>query len=131
MGSEREKRLQKINETYVVRIKPIFRAKCFDCHSEETRFPWYYSIPGVKHFMDSDISEAKEHMEMSHDFPFRGHGTPEEDLDAIVASTAKGDMPPWYYRVMHPETKVTDDEAKQIVAWAKESRALLFWDAKE
>jgi hypothetical protein len=130
-GSEREKRLQKINETYLARIKPIFQAKCFDCHSEDTRFPWYYKIPGVKQFIDSDISEAKEHMEMTHDFPFRGHGKPEEDLDAIVESTAKGDMPPWYYRWMHQGAAVTPDEAKQIVSWAKESRETLFWDKKD
>jgi hypothetical protein len=127
-GSEREKRLTKINVSYLAKIKPIFQAKCFNCHSEDTIFPWYHSIPGVKQFIDSDIHEAKEHMEMTHDFPFRGHGTPEEDLDAIVKSMAEGDMPPWYYRMMHSGSKVTEDEAKQIVAWAKESRASLFWD---
>lgn len=130
-GSEREMRLQQINQIYRASIKPIFQAKCFDCHSEDTRFPWYYSIPGVKQFMDSDIHEAKEHMEMTHDFPFRGHGTTEEDLEAIAVSMAKGDMPPWYYRIFHSDSKVTDEEAKKILAWAKESRGALFWDKKD
>jgi hypothetical protein len=130
-GSEREKRLQQINQSYLATIKPIFQAKCFDCHSEATRFPWYYSIPGVKQYIDSDIREAKEHLEMTHDFPFRGHGTSEEDLEAIGASMVKGDMPPWSYRIFHSGSKVTDEEASKILSWAKESRGLLFWDKKD
>jgi hypothetical protein len=128
---EREKRLFQINDAYVARVKPIFQAKCFNCHSEDTKFPWYYAIPGVKQFIDSDIAEAKEHIEMTHDFPFRGHGSPEKDLEAVGSSIAEGDMPPWYYRLFHTGSKVTEEESEIILKWVKASRELLFWDKKE
>jgi len=49
-----------INRQYLDQVKPIFEKKCFDCHANTTKFPWYYSIPGIKQMIDDDIKEAKK-----------------------------------------------------------------------
>ncbi|MBK8204899.1 MAG: heme-binding domain-containing protein, partial [Bdellovibrionales bacterium] len=74
--------LGRINELYKFNVKQIFQKKCFDCHSQNTQYPWYYKIPGAKQLIDGDIEEAKEHLDFSNDFPFGGHGAPSEDLEA-------------------------------------------------
>jgi hypothetical protein len=126
--AERTNRLSKINTTYIAQIKPILQNKCLGCHGGETKFPWYYSVPGVKQYIDWNRAEAKEHLDLSKDFPFKTRAaSTEEDLDELVETIVDGKMPPWLYRMAHPESKLTEDEARDIVKWAKESRATLFW----
>ncbi|HUP57286.1 MAG TPA: heme-binding domain-containing protein [Bdellovibrionota bacterium] len=125
-----DKRLSKISESYGTAIRPIFEAKCFNCHSDRTEYPWYYKIPGVKQFIDSGIAEAREHLDMSHGFPFKGHREDpvEETLKEIGAMIAEGEMPPWYYIPLHGGSRLTDGESKAILAWVKKSRDLLMWE---
>lgn len=115
------KRIETINEQYLKSVKPVFVRSCFDCHSNQTRYPWYHSLPIVKQLLDKDIGEGKKHLEMSDDFPFEGHGSTEEDLKAIEGSIEKGSMPPFKYLVMHPNTRLTTEEKKTIKEWVQES----------
>merc|ERR1711879_572953 len=89
---------KKINEEYLENIKPIFEAKCFNCHSSTTSYPFYYKIPGVKNMIDKDIKEAKKHIDFSKDFPFISHETPINDLKSLNKIGQKGGMPPLRYK---------------------------------
>jgi hypothetical protein len=90
--------LEKINEAYKRDVKPIFMSSCFDCHSQSPQLPWYYNVPLVHSLLESDMKEAKEHLDFTNDFPFAGHGTPKEDLEAIANSIRDKSMPPFRYR---------------------------------
>lgn len=114
-----------INREYLATVKPILAKSCANCHSSETSFPWYYNVPGIKQLIDSDISEAKRHLDLSKDFPFAGHGSPDDDLEAIRESVSKRKMPPWSYRLMHPESELTPEAEEEILNWVKESLFLL------
>lgn len=120
--------LDAINEKYVEKIKPIFQRSCFDCHSSQTRYPWYYRFPGTKELIDADIAEAKKHIDMDRDFPFEGHGTPSEDLEAIQATVRENTMPPWRYKILHWGSGLTEEEKQVILQWIEESRDKLFWE---
>ena len=85
--------------------------------------------PSPKQLIERDMRQAKEHMDMRRDFPFGGHGTPTEDLDALTGMLADGSMRPWRYRIMHWGTKLTKQEAAEIDAWVRSSRAILAEDA--
>lgn len=91
---EEKSNLVAINEQYLKEIKPIFQNKCFDCHGVQTKFPWYQKLPGVKQYIQNDIDESKEHIDMSSDFPFKSHSSPEEDLQSIQEAIKKNEMPP-------------------------------------
>jgi hypothetical protein len=117
-----EPSLEAIRAAYRKEVEPIFRAKCFDCHSDQTRYPWYYRLPGAKQLIDRDIREAHKHMDMSAGFPFKGHGTPSEDLEAIAKVVSKRTMPPLRYILMHWNSRLTEEEEKAILRWAEESR---------
>lgn len=114
-----------ISDSYKKNVEPVFRAKCFDCHSGETRYPGYYQIPGIKYFIDSHIAEAKSHLDFSKGFPFISHVKPEEDLKALKAAVENDKMPPWYYRPFHSGSSLSQDEKNQIVRWAMESLSQL------
>jgi uncharacterized membrane protein len=116
---------KRVNELYIEKIKPVFKNKCFDCHSNSTVYPWYYKVPGVKQIIDKDIREAKEHLDFSSDFPFAGHGEPLEDLEEVKEVLEEGSMPPWNYRLMHSNSSITTKEKKTILEWIEAAERLI------
>ena len=122
---EGESEIKVVPEDYKLRIEPIFQKSCMDCHSGQTRYPWYYKIPGIKQMIDSDIREARHHLDFSDGYPFKSHATPIEDLYAIADSLQKGTMPPFSYRIMHHSENMTDEEKKSVLDWIEKSKALL------
>jgi len=125
MGVPNRLAYEEINRLYQENVVPIFKIKCFDCHSHQTTYPWYYKIPGVKQFLDSDIREGLEHFDFTQGFPFGGHHPALEQPEAIEESIAEGDMPPWRYRLMHKGSALTEREKQDILNWVRTSRQLL------
>ncbi len=111
--------LASINSEYKQRIRPIFVKKCFDCHSSKTSFPWYYKVPFVTSMIDADIRDAKKHLNMDGDFPFKSHGTPKADLKAIGKSISEETMPPLNYVFMHGQSRLTESEKKTVRDWVE------------
>lgn len=60
--------LAKVAESYQKNVQPIFQQKCFDCHTTETKFPAYYGIPGIKHWINRDIEKGRKRLDMSKGF---------------------------------------------------------------
>ncbi len=116
---------ERINEFYLKELKPIFQKKCFDCHSSQTKFPSYYMIPGIKQWIQSDIDEARDHIDLESDFPFKSHATPAEDIEAIGNEIKEGDMPPFGYRMMHSESALSEDEKEKVRGWVQLGKKLL------
>lgn len=115
--------LEKINEEYLKSVKPIFQTSCMNCHGAAASLPWYNALPGVKQLITYDTTESKEHLDMSKDFPFGGHGdSPTEDLDAIQEALTKGTMPPLRYRVMHWSSAVSGEDLKAVITWIQNSK---------
>lgn len=121
----RQVKLEKINEEYKEKVRPIFQNNCFDCHSQKTRYPWYYKLPIAKQIIDKDISDALPHLDLTNDFPFKGHGTPEKDFKAIEESINNGSMPPLRHRIMHRGSGLNEDELKSVMKWIEDSRKML------
>mgnify|MGYP001617888881 CR=1 FL=1 len=117
--------LQVINKAYLDRVKPVLIKKCGDCHGPLPAYPWYYIIPGVRQFIDYDRKSALKHLDISNDFPFVGHGTPIEDLRAVLESVTKGSMPPLRYSMFHKGANLTDEEKKTIMDWTADGEKLL------
>lgn len=116
---------KKINIAYQNDVKPIFENSCFNCHSQEVKYPWYYEFPIVKSIIDEDIKEARTHLLFGEGFPFKGHGEPVKDLKAIAKATSERDMPPLEYVLMHPSSYLNEQEQATIKKWVKESLELL------
>lgn len=111
-----------INMNYKLQVEPIFKSKCFDCHSAQTKYPWYYQIPGINLLMNSHVKEARSHMDMNEGFPFKGHGTPLEDLKELEKTINENSMPPLYYKVFHSNSSLTQKEKVKIINWINNSK---------
>ncbi|HMR24070.1 MAG TPA: heme-binding domain-containing protein [Oligoflexia bacterium] len=120
-----KKQLDKINALYQKKVYKIFKKKCLDCHGSSNSKPWYAQIPGPKKLINNDIKEAKKHMDMSKGFPFKGHGAPVDDLDAIERVLKEDSMPPFRYKLVHWWSGVTAKEKSTIHQWIEESKKII------
>jgi hypothetical protein len=118
-------KINKINQSYLRNVRPIFQKKCLDCHGNAIKLPWYSSIPGIKQLIQHDIKEAKKHMDMSNDFPFAGHGTLEDNFKALRNTVNKGNMPPLRYKLMHWGSSLSKEEKKIIDQWVTDGLFIL------
>lgn len=119
-----EEVLAKVNQAYLADVKPIFERKCLDCHGERP-LPWYAALPVAKQIIEDDVREAKEHMDMSEDFPFKGHGNPKDDLEQLVKTLEQDTMPPWQYKLLNWNSSLSHSEKKVIHKWIQDSLIIL------
>ncbi len=101
-----------------VEVKSVLRQKCGDCHSSQTRWPWYARFAPASWLVEHDITEAREQMDLS-----RWESLPDEEillLRAVIAGVARaGVMPPSQYRFDHGDAAVTGADVKLLLAWAR------------
>ncbi len=113
------------SKLYSESVQAIFRKSCFDCHGIASEMPWYNKVPGVKDLIAKDIAEAKKHLDMSKGFPFEGHGSAIEDLDAIQKSVEANEMPPASYRTLHPKSELSSADKETIRSWVELTKKAL------
>lgn len=88
--------------------RALAKRTCFDCHSNETRTPWYSQVAPVSWLLASHISEGREHLNFS---AVDGTEEPEEMAEEIL----KGAMPTADYKFMHPEARLSTEERDSLV----------------
>jgi hypothetical protein len=111
---------EEIAESYTS-VEPMLKKSCYDCHSDQTNFPWYHSLPIVKQLIDTDITEAQEHLDFSEGFPFGGHATQENQLREIREEVEHGGMPPASYRFMHWGRLIENEKQDTLFQWIDSS----------
>jgi hypothetical protein len=122
---QRQAAVTHINADYQALIKPIFQAKCFDCHSHQSHYPFYYRLPVARGVIDKDIRQALKHMDLSQGFPFKNQAEPEKDLDTLHDTVSDDAMPPLLYKLAHWGSGLRDGEKAAILRWADEGKSAL------
>jgi exonuclease VII small subunit len=76
------------------------RTSCYDCHSNETVWPWYSNIAPASWLIAKDVNEGREHLNFSQ------WDQPNEDLEAITQLIEDGEMPLEKYLALHGEARM-------------------------
>lgn len=92
---------------------------CFDCHSNETKWPWYSNIAPISWEIEEHVEEGREHLNFS-DWGNKEHEEGEEDeseeiAEEIAEEIEEGKMPLPNYLPLHPEAQLTDEEKVQLI----------------
>jgi hypothetical protein len=98
-------------------IEPILKKSCFDCHSNTTRYPWYYKLPIIKGMIDDDIKIARRHVDFSDGFPFKSRHEVLEILHDIKTEVSERDMPTIGYRIMHSGALLEGPREDSVLSW--------------
>jgi hypothetical protein len=99
-------------------VARIIEAKCYDCHSNETRWPFYAYVAPVSWFVVHDVSEGREHLNFSE---WAGYSDRKQRrlIEEICEEIADGNMPLRSYRLIHPGARVTDAQLETLRGWAE------------
>ena len=102
-------------------IVNVFKTSCFDCHSNNTRYPWYVNIQPMGWLMANHIKEGKANLNFS-EFGTYSKRKQANKLRAIAKSINDGSMPISSYTIMHTDSKLNEENKKLISDWVAHER---------
>lgn len=92
--------------------KETFFNACADCHSNETKWPWYSSVAPVSWLIQSDVDNGRKHFNISIPEGLREANEAYEEVE-------KGKMPLAVYLPMHPEAKLNEEQKTKFIEGLK------------
>ena len=105
-------------------IKPLLRRACYNCHSNETVWPWYSNVAPASWLVGSDVKEARRRMNFS-EWGAYSSEMQAHKLRGIAEEMESGEMPPWYYAMAHSDSHLNHAERTRIVNWTEDALKLL------
>ena len=99
-------------------VDGILQRACYDCHSNETRWPWYAYVAPASWLVAWDVRHARSHL----NFSTWGDYAPAKQrkkLEELVEMIEQDEMPLWYYRPFHRDAQLTREERDRLIAWAR------------
>ena len=97
-------------------IAAMLHSACYDCHSSETRWPWYSHIAPISWLIARDVKAGRENLNLSdwpNDNPIRAAKRLENMSDEIVS----GEMPLPKYTKIHADARLTEIQRKELRSW--------------
>lgn len=110
-------------------VMSTLRRACVDCHSEETRWPWYAGLPIASHLIERDVTEAREQFDLSRWTQYNPFDRADM-LDKMCQLASNGKMPPRQYRLMHPTARLSATELATLCAWTEHEAMRLVQEEK-
>ena len=101
----------------------VLKTTCYDCHSDNTIYPWYNNIAPVSYWLADHVDHGKGHLNFS---AWESYETDKKDhkLEEVIEEVKKGKMPLKEYKWTHADARLTEEQITKISAWAAKTRAL-------
>lgn len=102
-------------------VDSLLRRSCYDCHSDETRWPWYSHVAPVSWLVIHDVRHARGDLDFSRwsTDPVR-EPTPQQQFRWMCEDVRRDIMPPRLYLLMHADARLTEADKNLLCAWAAE-----------
>jgi hypothetical protein len=98
-------------------VQTILQKACYDCHSNNTRYPWYNNIQPVAWWLNDHINEGKRELNFS-EFGKRPLAKQAKKLKKLAKEVQEGGMPLNSYTWIHKDAILTDAEKTMLINWA-------------
>lgn len=99
-------------------VKTILKQACYDCHSYETKYPWYTSVAPLSWWIDEHIQDGRKHFNFSewgnYDLKKKKH-----KLEELIHEVEEGEMPLNSYTWVHSEANLSEEQIKALIGWTK------------
>lgn len=99
-------------------IAGILRTSCYDCHSNETNWPWYSYVAPVSFLVVDDVEKGRKHLNFSEWDKYDGSKR-QKILEEIIEEIEKENMPLTSYTFTHPSAKLDPYRINLIKDWVK------------
>ncbi len=82
---------------------------CFDCHSDQTTWPWYSNVAPLSWLIQHDVQQGRAQLNFSQ------WGTGRRGGEEAAQQIQRGSMPQWYYVLLHPAAGLSAAEKQQLI----------------
>ena len=106
------------------KIAATLHAACYDCHSYETKWPWYSHVAPVSWLVASDVKTGRRYLNFSN-WPVDNPDRAVRWLENMGEQLKEKEMPPTEYTLIHANTRLTGAEREQLIQWVGQEAAKL------
>ena len=97
-------------------VERVVKNACYDCHSNQTRYPWYAEIQPGGWLLAKHVREGKRQLNFS-EFGRLAPKRAKRQLEACIDEIAEGEMPLRSYTWIHGDARLTDEQVNAVSAW--------------
>lgn len=101
-------------------VRAVLERSCYDCHSNESRWPWYGYVAPTSWLVAYDIAEARDHL----NFSTWNRYDEDEQVDLIEDAweeVEEGEMPLFFYLPLHPSARLDEADRALLENWAEDA----------
>jgi len=98
-------------------VAAILRRSCYDCHSHQTRWPWYSYVAPMSWFVADHVEHGRGDLNFS-EWPLFDLEERQELLEEVVEQVSAGEMPLTSYLWLHPGARLSDADKARLLVWA-------------
>ena len=98
-------------------VQLLLQNACYDCHSNNTAYPWYNNVQPLAWFLADHVKEGKKELNFN-EFASYKIGRQYRKLEEIIKETEEGEMPLESYTIIHGDAKLTATQKTSIANWA-------------
>ncbi|WP_026769709.1 heme-binding domain-containing protein [Asinibacterium sp. OR53] len=98
-------------------VGTLLRTSCYDCHSNNTKYPWYNNIEPVALWLNSHINDGKRHLNFD-EFDTYSAEKKIKKLHEIAKTVEKDEMPLSSYTFIHGDALLSTENKKVLINWA-------------
>ena len=103
-------------------VAAVLRRACYDCHSNETVWPWYSHVAPVSWLLARDVREGRGELNFSTWDAYDAKKKTKK-LKETAEEVTEGEMPPWFYAAVHRHAALSPADAERLRAWTAEEKA--------
>ena len=102
-------------------VAAILKSACYDCHSNQTTYPWYSNLAPASFYLEDHIKDGKRHLNFSE---WEQYSAKRKDhkLDELIEEVEREGMPLESYTLVHTEAKLDAAQTEALINWAKTAR---------
>jgi hypothetical protein len=101
-------------------VKAIFKNSCYDCHSNNTNYPWYSNLQPVAWYLADHVNDGKQHFNFD-EFASYSLKKQKHKLEEMAEEVKKGEMPLESYTLIHRSSILKPEEKQAIQDWVTTS----------
>ena len=95
-------------------IQKKLQVSCYDCHSNNTQYPWYNKIQPAAWFLEDHIKEGKAELNFN-EWDSLSSRRKSSKLRSIIKQIESGEMPLDSYTLIHKDAKFSEAEAEELI----------------
>lgn len=99
----------------------MLQTSCYDCHSNNTIYPWYTNIQPIGLWMQDHVNEGKDELNFS-EFTSYSPKRADHKMKEVIEVLQENEMPLSSYTLIHGNAKLSDEQKLALISWAKSIR---------